>query len=149
MALDLTKAYPRSPFTELDGYPWLARMLDKVRAKHAGTLGAYTPYPCGGDKRFLKTLGLDPDALEAQIQSGASDEEVLAWVKAHQAPDTAEKLQAYRQFLMQPTSADRLEVLQEMVMELKAARPELHLSQVDSFYKLICAEEEHPFPSLV
>lgn len=46
-AKDLTREYPRSPY-----------------AKHAGTLGAYIPYPCGSDKRFLTYFGLDVAALE-------------------------------------------------------------------------------------
>ena len=38
-AKDLTKEFPRSPLEELDGLPWLPRMVDKVRALQAGTIG--------------------------------------------------------------------------------------------------------------
>lgn len=144
MALDLNKEYPRSPFAELDGIPWLARLIDKVRAKHAGTLGDYTPFPCGGDRRFLTTLGLAPEALEAEIKRGASDDEVAAWVKARLAP---EKVREYRQGMLTPVSGEMAGYLQGAVTELAAARPNLDLSGVDSFNKLICLEEGHPIPS--
>lgn len=49
-AKDLTKECPRSPYAEMGGFPWLPRLIDKVRAKHAGTIGAYIPYPCGSER---------------------------------------------------------------------------------------------------
>ena len=52
LAKDLSKEFPRSPLDELDGLPWLPRLIDKVRALQAGTLGDYTPFPCGGDRGF-------------------------------------------------------------------------------------------------
>lgn len=149
MALDLSKDHPRSPFAELGGYPWLPRLIDKVRAKHAGTLGDYTPFPCGGDRNFLATVGLEPAGLEAEIQRGASDEEVAAWVKAHQAPDAAEKLQQYRQHMLAPVTGEKAEYLKAAVAETAQARPDLDLSSVDSFNKLICLEEGHPLPQRV
>lgn len=149
MALDLSKDYPRSPFTELGGFPWLARLVDKVRAKHAGTLGPYTPYPCGGDRRFLATVGVNADALEAEITRGATDEEVAAWVQAHQAPDAPEKLQQYRQHMLAPLSGEMVEYLKGAIAEVAKERPDLDLSGVDSFNKLICLEEGHPLPQTV
>lgn len=149
MALDLTKAYPRSPFQELGGYPWLARLIDKVRAKHAGTLGEYTPYPCGGDRRFLGAVGVDPDGLEAEIRRGASDDEVAAWVKAHQTPDAPQKLQEYRGGMLTPLSGEMAEYLKGAKAELAAARPELDLSTVDNWNRLICLEEGHAIPQTV
>lgn len=149
MALDLSKDYPRSPFTELGGYPWLARLVDKVRAKHAGTLGSYTPFPCGGDRRFLAAVGVDPDALEAEIGRGTTDEEVAAWLRAHQAPDAPEKLQQYRQGMLAPASGETAAYLERMVAELARERPELDLSGVDGFNKLICVDEGHPIPQAV
>ena len=72
VAKDLTREVPRSPYEELDGIPWLARLIDKLRAMLAGTLGEYIPYPCGGDRGFLATVGIEPDALRETIASGAS-----------------------------------------------------------------------------
>ena len=40
-ALNLSKEYPRSPKQRLGGYAHLCRMIDKARAKAAGTIGEY------------------------------------------------------------------------------------------------------------
>ena len=150
VAKDLTREVPRSPFEELEGYPWLARLIDKVRALHAGKIGEYTPFPCGGDRRFLSTLGLDPDALKGVITGGASDHEIAAWVKAHQAPDALQKLGEYRAAMtvpIPPEAGDYYKIFQESLGTVRAARPQLDLSRVDNFNKLICAEEGHQAPS--
>lgn len=145
-AKDLTREVPRSPFEELGGFPWLPRMIDKVRALTAGTLGDYTPFPCGGDQRFLGALGVEPDAIKAVIASGASDEEVLAWVKSH-APEGLEgRIAAYKGGALKPVGPQLAEYLEGAKAELKQARPELDLSGIDNFSKLICIEEGHPIP---
>ncbi len=144
-AKDLTKEYPRSPYAELDGFPWLPRLIDKVRAKHAGTLGAYIPYPCGSDKRFLTYFGLDAAALEALIVSGASDAEVVAWCKTH-GDKGPEQAGDYRKVQLGPIAAERRAVLEESISELKAERPDLDFTGADNFSKMICIEEGYPIP---
>ena len=144
---DLTKDYPRSPLTQLGGYPWLARLIDKVRALHAGKIGEYTPFPCGGDRNFIGTVGVDAEPLGELIKGGATDDEVVAWVKAHQTPGAAERLAAYAANQKQPIQDPTyLGYLAEAKAELHAARPELDLSAVDNFTRLICIEEGHPMP---
>lgn len=148
-AKDLTKEYPRSPYdTSVGGYPWLARMIDKVRALKAGTLGEYTPYPCGGDRNFLGHLGVDPDALKAVIDGGADDAAIAAWVKANAPAGHEAKLQAYVAASHQgyPAGSDMQGYLEGALQELKAARPELDFSSVINFAQMICVEEGHPIP---
>lgn len=147
-AKNLTKEYPCSPYAELEGFPWLPRLIDKVRAKHAGTLGAYIPYPCGSDKRFLVYFGLSPEALEALITSGASDAEVAAWCKEH-AEKGPEKAGEYRKAQLAPIAAERRPMLEESIKELKAERPDLDFTGADNFAKMICIEEGHPIPPAV
>jgi hypothetical protein len=146
-AKDLTKDFPRSPYEELGGFPWLARLTDKVRALNAGTLGDYTPYPCGGDQRFLQVLGVDADALKAVITSGASDEEVAAWVKSHAASGVEDRLTEYRKQQRSPLSGDMATYLEQAKKELKTARPDADLAGVDNWSKLICKEEGHALPT--
>ena len=145
-AKDLTKEFPRSPFENLGGFPWLARLVDKVRALNAGTLGEYTPFPCGGDQRFLQTVGLDADALKAVIAGGASDEEIARWVKDHARPDAEAQLAAYRQSQLAPVEGEMLGYLNHAKEELAKARPELDLSGVTNWAQLICVEEGHSIP---
>lgn len=145
-AKDLTRDYPRSPADSLAGFPWLARLIDKVRAKHAGTLGEYVPYPCGGDKRFLSTFGLDADALENLIASGATDEQIGAWCLEHARRSPGEAAAEFETLFQAPSAPERQEALAEAKAKLAKDRPDLDLSAADSFFKLIFLEEGYPLP---
>ena len=147
-AKDLTKEYPRSPFEELDGLPWLPRLIDKVRALQAGTLGEYTPYPCGGDRHFLGVVEVDADQLKALIDSGAGDIEIARWVKDHATPEVTERMRVYREQALAPVSGEYLGYLEEALGELKTSRPELDTSKVDNFTSLLCLEEGYPYPGI-
>lgn len=145
-AKDLTKEFPRSPFEELAGLPWLARMIDKVRALNAGMIGEYTPFPCGGDQNFLRTIGIEPDAIKDVITSGASDEEIGRWVKAHVRPDLEIHLNTYRQSQHAPLEGEMANYLAHAKEELAKARPDLDVSGVKNWAQLICLEEGHKLP---
>ncbi len=83
--LDLTQAPPRSPRVMLDGLPMLARTIDKMRARlPGGKPGVY--HVDGMSERMLKILGIDVDALQAEVARAASDEDVAAWVRTHADP---------------------------------------------------------------
>lgn len=147
MALDLTNDVPRSPFAELGGLPWLARMIDKARAHFAGTIGDYTPYPCPADQKFLAYTGLDADQLGEVIKSGADDQAVIDWVKANMKALDAEAIAAYRKGMFAPIAdAQMLEYFNGAKQGLKAAQPDADLSTIDNWSKLICVEEGHPIP---
>jgi hypothetical protein len=143
VAKDLTRETPRSPYDELAGLPWLPRMIDKVRAMLAGTLGEYVPFPCPADQRFLTAIGVGAEDLKERIASGADDGAIAEWVTAHTTPGSDERLAEFRRYLTAPSLPERQAALAEMKAKLAAARPELDLSAVDSFIRLICAEEGH------
>lgn len=65
----------------LEGYVWLPRMIDKARAKKAGTLGDAV-HPCPVDRRTLKHLGVDYEDFRAIIARTETDDEVLAELRA-------------------------------------------------------------------
>ncbi|MFN3432221.1 MAG: DUF5069 domain-containing protein [Candidatus Sericytochromatia bacterium] len=146
-AKDLSKEFPRSPYADLAGIPWLPRLVDKVRALNAGTIGEYTPFPCGGDQRFLGVMGLDADAMKSQIASGASDDEIVAWVKANATPGYEGRMAEYQQGQFQAVTGEMAGYLAHAKEELAKARPELDLSGVTNFAQLICMEEGYPIPS--
>lgn len=144
-ALDLSREFPRSPFDAVAGYFWLPRLIDKARAFFAGTHGEYTPYPCPADKRFLDLYGLDAEALGDVIRGGASDDEVAAWVQKHQVARTLEEVAEFvRAQALPPADPGVAAYLAE---QAKALAPER--TDIDSFAKLICLEENHPFPSFL
>jgi hypothetical protein len=78
-APDLTKQAPRSPRVRLGGYTMLPRILDKIRAELAGTAGEYK-YKNPSDWHFLRFTGVDPEALQAHVATGAGDWDVLTWI---------------------------------------------------------------------
>ena len=147
-AKDLTREFPRSPFDELDGLPWLARLIDKVRALQAGTLGEYTAFPCGGDRHFLSVVGIEAEPLKALIDGGAGDAEIATWVHAHAPAGLDERLSTYRERALTPVTGEMREYLDDALGALQAARPDLDTSKVDNFARLICLEEGHPCPGL-
>ena len=92
---DLTQHPPRSMRTALGGYVLLPRMLDKGRAEIAGKSGEYH-FNCPLDERILAYLGIEAEALKAQLAAGKGDGEILEWIKAHQGnKHTAAEIQAW------------------------------------------------------
>ncbi|MDH5195027.1 MAG: DUF5069 domain-containing protein [Nitrospira sp.] len=75
--------YPRSPKTLLGGIAHLGRFIDKVRLRHAGQIQDYNYVTVGFDKYLIDFLGINASAFEQQVLAGATDEELLAWVKAN------------------------------------------------------------------
>jgi hypothetical protein len=80
---DLTQRPPRSMRIRLGGYALLPRMLDKGRADIAGKNGEYH-YNCPLDQRILEFLGIEAEALRAQLATGKGDGEILEWIFEHQ-----------------------------------------------------------------
>jgi hypothetical protein len=151
-ALDLRTAVPRSPFDELEGFAWLPRMIDKARAYFAGTHGAYTPYPCPGDKAFLGHFGLDAAALGEVIEGGADDAAIAAWVVAHAKDATSEKKAAYRRGLTHPSSNPFMWLVVRVFRAMngaaiRKASPGVALGRLDTLAKIVTAEEGHPIPA--
>jgi hypothetical protein len=82
-APDLSKEFPRSPYdTSIAGYVIAARALDKCRASIAGTLGEYHS-GCPLDNLWLEFVGLSFEAFRDLVATGASDEQVSAWIIAN------------------------------------------------------------------
>lgn len=85
LAPDLTRTFPRSPRETLGGYVVVGRTLDKCRAVLAGTDGGYL-YNCGLDQQFFAFAGIDQAEFREFVATGATDEEVAAWIGRHARP---------------------------------------------------------------
>ena len=67
---------------ELDGIPWLPRIIAKASCFLKGGLCHDIMYGCGGDRRFLKTHDIHPaDFLRAVWASEGDHAHVLAYVR--------------------------------------------------------------------
>lgn len=151
-ALDLTAAVPRSPFDRLGGFPWLPRMIDKTRAFYAGTNGEYSPYPCPGDKNFLTHFGIDHVPLGELIKGGASDDAIAAWVAANaKRTDDAAK-EAFHRGMIGPYSNPIMGLAVVLFRwknraAIRRNSPHVALGSLDTFAKMVSAEEGHPIPT--
>src|SRR5437588_11271906 len=76
------KEFPRSPRATLGGFVLAARAVDKCRAVRAGTQGEYHAN-CPLDKRWLKFAEIDYDEFKSLVATGATDDEVAAWIGEH------------------------------------------------------------------
>ena len=76
------KEFPRSPRETLGGYVLAARAVDKCRAVLVGWQGEYHSN-CPLDQRWLKFAELNYDAFRLFVVTGATDEEIAAWIGEH------------------------------------------------------------------
>ncbi|MDR3401038.1 MAG: DUF5069 domain-containing protein [Chthoniobacter sp.] len=97
----------RSPSEQVHGLVYFGRMLDKIRLAAAGKLpegwqGARGSVAKGSfDARCCEFLHLDYTALEAQaLQSGDSDEELLAWAYAQGRQPSETEIEVWNAFML-------------------------------------------------
>ncbi len=123
---DLTQRPPRSVRTRLGGYPLLPRMLDKGRAEIAGKNGEYH-YNCPLDQRILCFLGLDPEALRAELSKGKGDGEILEWIRANQVNEhTSAEIEAWaNEQAERGPDADSQEFFNELLTEAGPHRTDI------------------------
>src|SRR5947209_18096259 len=76
---DLTKEAPRSPRLRVGGYAILGRTIDKCRALVAGKIGEYH-FDCPLDNTLFGFKGVKGDDCKAQIENGASDQQMAEWL---------------------------------------------------------------------
>ena len=76
------KEYPRSPRETLGGYVLAARAVDKCRAVLVGWQGEFHSN-CPLDQRWLKFAEIDYDEYRSFVATGATDDEVAAWIGEH------------------------------------------------------------------
>src|SRR5204862_6154645 len=76
---DLTKEPPRSPRIRVGGYAILGRTIDKCRALVAGNIGEYH-FDCPLDNMLFGFKGVKGEDFKAQIEQGASDQEIVEWL---------------------------------------------------------------------
>jgi uncharacterized protein DUF5069 len=76
------KEFPRSPREALGGYVLAARAVDKCRAVLVGWQGEYHSN-CPLDQRWLKFAQIEYEAFKSFVATGATDEEIAAWISEH------------------------------------------------------------------
>ena len=121
---DLTQRPPRSPRVRLGGYVLLPRILDKGRAALAGKLGEYRYSGKGMDRHFFNFVGLDHEALKAELAKGGGDWEILNWIQAnakHQRQPW--EIAAWSEYHLRRGPDSDAETLPEFADEVKKFNP--------------------------
>ena len=72
----------------------LGRTLDKCRALLAGNIGEYH-FDCPLDNMLFGWKGVTGDDFKAEVEKGASDDEMAKWVDAHGTPKTENEKRAW------------------------------------------------------
>ena len=93
-------AYPRSPRKLVGGIAHLARFIDKIRLRNAGYIQDYNYMTMGFDKHLIDFLKIDPQAFEARVLAGGSDQELLAWIQANGRLSTPEEISQWNDMLL-------------------------------------------------
>lgn len=88
---DLRVHPPRGPRVTLGGLYFLARTIDKTRAKLQGTLGFYRIAP-GLSGYLLEWLGITEEAFVQAVREAKSDQDVVAWVCERSDPGTFDSI---------------------------------------------------------
>src|SRR3954451_8235383 len=126
---DLTQRPPRSPRVTLGGYVLLPRILDKCRASIAGKLGEYRFGAQSMDRHFLNFTGIEETAFKAEVATGKSDSEMLAWVQANvKTPREPWEITQWSNYHIQrspDSDAETLQVFAEMLAKFSTTREDI------------------------
>src|SRR5437773_1844123 len=91
---DLTKEAPRSPRIRVGGYAILGRTIDKCRALVAGNIGEYH-FDCPVDNMLFGFKGVKGDDFKAQIENGASDQQMAEWLDQNGEKKTPDEIKRW------------------------------------------------------
>src|SRR6266487_1213735 len=91
---DLTKESPRSPRVRVGGYAILGRTIDKCRALVAGNIGEYH-FDCPLDNTLFGFKGVKGADFKAQIENGASDQQMVDWLNRNGNKKTPDEIKRW------------------------------------------------------
>ncbi len=131
---------PKSPHVALRGIVYFPRMLEKIRLHEAGELRAdlHANLGKGFDDRCSKFLQIPYEKIVAQVQSGASDEQVLDFCYAHGFQPSAEQIEVWSEFMRKRGWDD---AGTEMLIKRKAEGGLTARADIDTMFKYIDADE--------
>lgn len=88
------KTFPRRGREAIGDALWLARIIDKARAAHAGTIHDYI-YPCPMDQGVLQRWGVRVEEFEDAIRKDPSDGAMFRWLMERTTPDRIREANAW------------------------------------------------------
>jgi len=105
---DLRKEAPRSPRIRVGGYAILGRTIDKCRALVAGNIGEYH-FDCPLDNMLFGFKVVEGDDFKAQIEQGASDQDMVEWLNQSGEKKTPAQIMRWSEKMEASSLYDNLE----------------------------------------
>jgi Domain of unknown function (DUF5069) len=132
--------FPLSPYQQLGGMVYLPRMLDKIRLRQRGELPPeyFANFGTAYDGRFCRFTRIDHAALCAEVATGKSDEDLLAWIHANGRDLNAEDILIWNAFLSKRGWRDEVSAELE---DFKAASGLAHRKDLVTFFDYFEADE--------
>jgi len=115
---DLRREAPRSPRIRVGGYGILGRTIDKCRALVAGDIGEYH-FDCPLDNMLFGFKGMRGDDFKAQIEQGASDQEMIEWLNQSGEKKTPAEIKRWSEKVEASSLYDDLEKHDYFVRETR------------------------------
>ena len=115
---DLTREAQRSPRIRVGGHAILGRTIDKCRALVAGDIGEYH-FDCPLDRTLFGFKGVKREDFRAQIEQGASDEEMVEWLNRIGEKKTPSEIKRWSEKMEASSLYDDLEKHEFFVKEAK------------------------------
>ena len=131
---------PRSPFDQVGGMVYFARMLDKIRLSVSGRLrhDFRKNIGTGFDGRCTRYLHVDYTMLVDRVLVGGSDEEILEWCFANGRRLNQEEIFVWNQCMTKRGWKD--DASEELEEHKKSSRLS-HRSDLSTFFEFFEAEE--------
>jgi hypothetical protein len=114
----LSREAPRSPRIRVGGYGILGRTIDKCRALVAGDIGEYH-FDCPLDNMLFGFKGVKGDDFKAQIEQGASDQEMIEWLNQSGEKKTPAEIKRWSEKVEASSLYDDLEKHDYFVKETR------------------------------
>ena len=115
---DLTKERPRSPRIRVAGHAILGRTIDKCRALVAGNIGEYN-FDCPLDRTLFAFKGVKGEDFKAQIEQGASDNQMVDWLNRSGEKKTSAQISRWSEKVEASSLYDDLEKRDYFVEQCK------------------------------
>jgi hypothetical protein len=115
---DLMREAPRSPRIRVGGYGILGRSIDKCRALVAGDIGEYH-FDCPLDNMLFGFKGVKGDDFKAQIEQGASGQEIVEWLNQSGEKKTPAEIKRWSEKVEASSLYDDLEKHDYFVQETR------------------------------
>lgn len=144
--MDLTKTYPTSVKTKLNGIVQLARTIDKGKAKAHGNIGDYH-YNCGMDQAVFAFLGIDHEALLEVIGKAKSDQEIVDYVAPFIAKKSPAEIEAWNAEWLKSAPAPGSESEQYFLNLRSEVAPDR--TDVTAWADLLDLDEKRSVPKVV